>query len=75
MALPVFSSCSCILHMRKDGNGERGSEEGRIPNRKSLVTQNSSSCSSTLPHDLGQIVSSLSPVFSSHKIMDLDNKT
>ena len=61
--------------MWKDGNGERGSEEGRTPNRESLVTQDSSSFNSALPHGLWQTVSSLSPVFSSHKIMDLYNKT
>ena len=75
MALPASSACSCILHVWKDGNGERGSEDGRISNRESLVTQNSSSFSSSLPHDLWQIVSSLSPGFSNHRIMNFDNKT
>ena len=63
-----LSSFASVLHLllylaRVEGwKWERGSEEGRIPNKKSLVTQNGSSFSSTLPHDPGQIVSSLSPV-------------
>lgn len=56
------------------GREERGQGVGGIPNREFLVMHNSPGFVSTLPWGLGQIVSSLSSVFSIHKIMGLDNK-